>query len=170
MKVIIEGCDLTGKTTLINKLKNYYNDDRLSYLHFSYKDRTDYEFYNTILDKENFIADRHFLDEIIYSEIFNRKCGLTAEEYLNLIMKCKKNNIKILILTSDNKTLLNRLLNRGEDEKEVRDNLFKINDYFKKLSKEFYFPLIDTTKVSFEEIINYIEGEENEKYKSYMYK
>ena len=63
-KVIIDGCDLTGKTTLINKLIAYYNDPDLSYLHFSYRDRTDYDFYNTMLDKENFISDRHFIDEI----------------------------------------------------------------------------------------------------------
>lgn len=73
MKVIITGCDLTGKTTLINKLKAYYNDQDLSILHFSYRDRKDFDFYNTMLDKTNFIADRHFLDEAIYPGIFNRK-------------------------------------------------------------------------------------------------
>ena len=26
MKIIIDGCDLTGKTTLIKKIKDYYND------------------------------------------------------------------------------------------------------------------------------------------------
>lgn len=171
MKVIIDGCDLTGKTTLIKKLKDYYNNDDLSYLHFSYKDRTDYNFYNIMLDKQNFIADRHFLDEIIYSEIFNRKCGLTSEEYIKLINKCKKENIKIIILTVDNFTLLERLKKRGEEEKEVCNNLFKINNYFNKLAETFNFKLIDTTKDSIDDIIIYIESEKNnEKYKSNMYK
>ena len=159
MKLIIDGCDLTGKTTLIKKIKDYYNDDKLSYLHFSYRDRTDYDFYNTMLDKENFIADRHFLDEIIYSEIFERKCGLTTEEYLNLIRKCKKENIKIIILTTDNNTIQKRLLERGENEEKVKNNLFRINEYFRSLAYEFDFYLIDTTKTNFENIIKYIESE-----------
>lgn len=171
MKVIITGCDLTGKTTLIKKLKQYYNSDKLSIMHFSNKDRRDFEFYNTMLDKENFISDRHFLDELIYSEIFKRTPGLSNEEFLKLINKCKIENIKILILTCETDILKKRLLIRGEEEKEVCENLIKINNYFKNLAKTFNFPLIDTMKVSINDIINYIEGDnKNEKYKSNMHK
>ena len=159
MKVIIDGCDLTGKTTLIKKIKDYYNDDKLSYLHFSYRDRTDYDFYNTMLDKENFIADRHFLDERIYARIFERDYNLTIEEYLSLIGKCKENNIKIIILTTDDFTLTDRLNKRGENEEKVRNNLLEINDYFIDLAHAFNFYLVDTTRTSFEDIIKYIESE-----------
>lgn len=159
MKVIIDGCDLTGKTTLIKKIKDYYNDDKLSYLHFSYRDRTDYDFYNIMLDKENFIADRHFLDEVIYAEIFERQCNLTLEDYLSLLYKCNKNKIKIIILTCNNNELLKRLNERGESEEKVKNNLFKINEYFRSLAYEFSLYLVDTTKTSFEEIIKYIESE-----------
>lgn len=157
MKIIIDGCDLTGKTTLIKKIKDYYNDDRLSTLHFSYRDRTDYEFYNTMLCKDNFISDRHFLDEIIYPEIFNRYPNLTINQFNLLIERCKEENIKIIILACSDDELLKRSKTRNE-EKEVAENLLKINRKFIKLAKDYNLYLVDTTKVSFEEIIDYIEG------------
>lgn len=164
MKVIIDGCDLTGKTTLINKLKEYYSDN-ISYLHFSYKDRRDYLFYNTLLDKENFISDRHFLDELIYSTIFNRTPELTLIEFEKLITKCKQEDIKIIILTVDDNTLLNRSLERNE-EPEIINNLLFINKQFKELANKYNLALYDTTINSIDEIINYIGGINNEKYTS----
>ena len=97
MKVIITGCDLTGKTTLISKLREHYNDSTLSYLHFSYRDRRDVYFYQTMLDKEHFIADRHFPDEMIYPEIFNRKSQLHRTDFEMLLEYCKVKDIKIII-------------------------------------------------------------------------
>lgn len=170
MKLILDGCDLTGKTTLIKKIVNYYNDDRLSYLHFSYKDRTDYEFYNTMLDKENFISDRHFIDEVIYPIIFDREFGITHEEFQLLMNKCKAENIKIIILTVDNQTLLERLNVRGENEEAVRNRLLDINNMFIDLANEYDLKLVNTEVDSFEEIISYIEGGTNEEHKSYMLK
>lgn len=159
MKVIIDGCDLVGKSTLIKKLKAYYNNDRMSYLHFSYKDRTDYEFYNMMLDKKDFIADRHFIDEMIYPEVFNREGKLSDIDFMSLLDKCKKEDIKIIILTISQDELLNRSRER-EEEKEVQENLLKINRKFVELAIEHDLQIFNTTINSFEEIVNYIEGKE----------
>ena len=156
MKVIIDGCDLTGKTTLINQIKAYYNDPKLSHLHFSYKDRRDYEFYDTMLDKENFIADRHFLDEMIYPEVFNRKNSLNPGEFTELYMKCLNNNIKIIILTCSEEELLRRSKTRNE-EKEVAENLIAINEKFIRLADYYNLQTFDTTKNKLTEIIDFIE-------------
>lgn len=156
MKVIIDGCDLTGKTTLINQIKAYYNDPKLSHLHFSYKDRRDYDFYNTMLDKENFIADRHFLDEAIYPEIFDRETELTRFRFDDLLIKCITNGIKIIILTCSDEELLKRSKTRNE-EKEVAENLLRINSSFIGLAKFYNLQVFDTTKNKLTEIIEYIE-------------
>ncbi|MDD3267653.1 MAG: hypothetical protein PHC75_10810 [Burkholderiales bacterium] len=156
MKIIIDGCDLTGKTTLINQILAYYNDPSLSYLHFSYRDRRDYDFYNTILDKENFIADRHFLDEMIYPKVFNREPGLTRFKYEDLLMKCLNNDIKIIILTCSDEELLKRSKTRTE-EPEVIDNLLAINKQFKDLAYIYNLQIFDTTKNKLTDVIEYIE-------------
>ena len=167
MKVIITGCDLTGKTTLISKLREHYNDSTLSYLHFSYRDRRDVYFYQTMLDKEHFIADRHFLDEMIYPEIFNRKSQLKSEDFEMLLKYCKLNDIKIIILTLSQDELLQRSRLRNE-EPEIQANLLKINRAYVDMAIEYNIPIFNTTINSFEEIIEYIDRKENnnEKYKS----
>lgn len=158
MKLIVDGCDLVGKSTLIKKLREKYNNDRISYLHFSYRDRTDYDFYNTMLDKENFIADRHFIDEMIYPEIFNREGQLSELDFLKLLDKCNKEDIKIIILTISQDELLRRSRER-EEEKEIQENLLKINRKFVELAIEHELPIFNTTINSFEEIVDYIERE-----------
>lgn len=162
MKIIIDGCDLVGKSSLIEKLKKHFSYKKnISYLHFSYRDRTDYGFYNTFLDKEDFISDRHFIDEMVYPKFFNRRQGITEEEFVSLLKKCKNKDIKIIILTVDDETLLERSKERQE-EKAVADNLLEINREFKKLSKKYNLPLFDTTKNSLEEIIDFLEEKINE--------
>ena len=170
MKIIIDGCDFTGKTTLIKKLQSYYNDDRLSYLHFSYRDRRDFDFYNTMLDKQHFIADRHFLDEAIYPQVFNRCCALTPVEFDGLIERCKSEDIKMIILTCSDDELIRRTKLRGNEEPEVLANLLNINNGFKQLATAYDLPLFDTTQNELQEFIDYIEGEQNEKYKSNVFK
>lgn len=158
VKIIIDGCDFTGKTTLINALRIYFTSDKLSYLHFSYNDRRDYEFYNTILDKKNFIADRHFLDEAIYPEVFNRVSCLSENEFETLINKCKNENIKIIILTCSNEELEKRSKQRGNEEEEVLNNLIHINNKFIELAKQYNLQVFDTTINSLSDIMEYIKG------------
>lgn len=159
MKLIITGCDLTGKTTLISKLREYYNDATLSYLHFSYRDRRDIYFYQTMLDKEHFIADRHFLDEMIYPEIFNRKQQLKRIDFEMLLEYCKRNNIKIIILTLSQDELLERSRLRNE-EPEIQANLLKINRAYVDMATTYNIPIFNTTINSFEEIVEYIDRKE----------
>ena len=167
MKVIITGCDLTGKTTLISKLREHYNDPTLSYLHFSYRDRRDICFYQTMLDKEHFIADRHFLDEMIYPKIFNRKPQLNRANFEMLLDYCKVKDIKIIILTLSQDELLQRSKLRNE-EPEIQANLLKINAAYVDMGIKYNIPIFNTTINSVEEIIEYIDRKENtnEKYKS----
>lgn len=90
--IIIEGCDNSGKTTLINNLKNYYNNLTLQSLHFSnVKQETpeDTIKYNTKLYTEMFetlafistsdysgaICDRSHLGELVYGKMYRGYTG-----------------------------------------------------------------------------------------------
>ena len=168
LKVIIEGGDGTGKSTLIRNLLGKL--ENMNTLHLSYRDGTSYEFYNNLLDINRIIFDRHFLSEIVYAAVFGRKCNLSQEEIDALFDKCKKQNIKILILDTSFETIKKRLAIRGEDEEAVLRNTAYIKTEFLKLAAKYDILVIDTQNVDLDSIVEYIEGEQNEKYKSYMFK
>ncbi len=161
MNIIIEGPDGVGKSTLVKKLKEYYNIDSIR---LSYKDPKDYNFYSRILEKTDCIFDRQFISEIVYSPIFGRVCQLNNIEIKNLLNKTKALKIPIFILNTETPELLNRLITRGGEHQVIIDNIEKIQNEFIKLSKEYNIEVIDTSKISFEDIIKKVEAY-NEKYK-----
>lgn len=166
MNIIIEGCDGVGKTTLVTKLKEYYNVDSIR---LSYKDPKDYNFYSRILEKTDCIFDRHFLSEIVYSIIFERECELNNEELNKLYKQTIFSNIPILILDTDTSEILRRLDERGNEHQTIVDNIDRIRKYFKKLSEACNIEIIDTSKISFEDIIRKVENY-NEKHRNSEFK
>jgi thymidylate kinase len=155
MNIIIEGCDGVGKTTLVNKLKKYYGVDSIR---LSYKDPTDFEFYDRILEKSDCIFDRHFLSEIVYSKLFNRESVIDFENTEKLLNKAHELNIPIFILDTDKSIILDRLLARGTEHGTILNNVSYLQDSFYTLSTLYGIEIIDTTKVSFEEIIGKVEA------------
>ena len=168
LKVIIEGGDGTGKSTLIRKLLCSF--DNVNTLHLSYRDATSREFYSNLLDINRIIFDRQFLSEIVYSTVFDRKCALSEEDINMLLKRCEELNVKILILDVPVETIKKRLAVRGEDEEAVLRNTLFIKNEFLRLAQKYNLPVINTEEVALTDIVNYIEGESNEKYKSYMFK
>lgn len=166
MNIIIEGPDGVGKSTLVKKLKEYYNIDSIR---LSYKDPKDLNFYSRLLEKTDCIFDRQFLSEIVYSPIFGRVCQLTEEDVTLLYNKTKKLNIPIFILELPTDELLDRINKRGKEHINIINNLQKICDSFKDLSIKFNIEVINTSKISFEEIIKKVE-KYNEEYKNSLLK
>lgn len=155
MNIIIEGCDGVGKTTLVNKLKKYYGVDSIR---LSYKDPTDFEFYDRIMEKSDCIFDRHFLSEIVYSKLFKRDSVIDSENSQKLLDKAQKLNIPIFILDTDKRVILDRLLARGTEHGTILNNISYLQDSFYTLSTLYGIEIIDTTKVSFEEIVRKVEN------------
>lgn len=153
MKLIITGHDFSGKSTILKEIWKKENNDKMSYIHLSYREPTDYNFYNRTLDFSNFIMDRCFIDEIIYPEVFNRVPKLSYEGVKNLIDKCNREDINIIIFTCSNEEIKNRIIKRGTyEEPEVLNNIFKIKEKYKYIAEFFNIPLLDTTNKSIEEI------------------
>lgn len=133
MRIIIDGNDGIGKTTLAKRLKE--DLDIKSYIHLSYKDPKNFNFYANLLYKQDVIFDRSFMDEHIYSEVLDRKKALSkkAEEKLHKIVDDE--DIFVIICFSEKKKY-----KEANEDQRIIDNVEKIDSYFfKKAFKHGYF-------------------------------
>jgi thymidylate kinase len=153
MKIIIEGADGTGKTTLSQKLLKHYNIK--SYVHVNREDPNDYDFYKQTMKKTSVLFDRHFIGEMIYPKIFNRKQNLNTLTFEMLLEQSKKEQVKIIILYTDNFTLEERIIQKSESHEEFEEviqNILEINRQFLEIAAKYHIEIIDTSKVSFKDI------------------
>jgi len=157
MRIMLEGCDGTGKTTLARLLADKY---KLDFCHCTQNDPTDCEFYIQTARKNNIIWDRHTIGELIYPEVFNRPKTLTIEEAWSIIRVAKRYGTKIFILTADIDDIRKRLIDRGTEDPRVLNKLEWIDERFRYYAMSFDLPLIDTTKMTLEDIFELVEKEE----------
>lgn len=125
--VIIEGCDNTGKSTLINNLKNYYNKITLHNLHYSnvkqdnisevikynkklYNEMFELMTFELKNDKTGLIFDRSHLGEIVYGNIYRGYSGdyvLDIEKKFNHILDVFE-NLFLITLVDEPENLISR--------------------------------------------------------------
>lgn len=154
MRIIIEGADGTGKTTLA---KIYAEKYGLDICHCTQYDPTDYDFYRYTVRKNNVVWDRHTIGELIYPTVFNRKSSLGTEDVRLVLSYARELNTKIIILTSDLDTIISRLEKRGGEDNKILNNIKWINDQFVYYANQFNIPLIDTSKLTLQELFDIIE-------------
>ena len=157
MKIILDGCDGTGKTTLANQLAKIH---LLDVCHCTAADPADYDFYRQTSRKENVVWDRHTLGELIYPKIFNRKPQLTPEEARMIIAYARSEGAKFFVLTANLAALKYRLDNRGTGREDPRiiEQLQWINDEFLNYAVMFNIPIIDTSAMTMGQIIDFIDA------------
>lgn len=157
MRVILEGADGVGKTTLANILSFKYG---LDICHCTQHDPADFEFYKESVRKNNVIWDRHTIGELIYPDIFDRKQQIAVEDARIVLWNAKELGAKIFVLTEDPLLLQKRLLNRGGEDPRIFDNIEEINDHFVFYAKQFNIPVISTSTMTLNEIFDMIEKED----------
>lgn len=145
MRIIVDGNDGVGKTTLAKKLQEHFNIK--SYVHLSYKDPTNYKFYSQILKKQNIIFDRSFLDELVYSKILRRKSNLNKREFKKLHNQIVEDNYIVIICITEN--------NKFDDDEyiEIKQNKNKIDKFFLDIAKDKKFILFDPINDSYKELL-----------------
>lgn len=157
MKIILEGCDGTGKTTLAKLLAEKY---KLDICHCTQNDPTDFEFYKQTARKDNVIWDRHTIGELIYPFVFNRKAKISPQDALLILAYAREAGAKIFILTAEIEEIKRRIKSRGTEDEEILNKLEWIDERFRWYANFFDIPIIDTSKMTFGEIFNLIEKEE----------
>ena len=157
MRIILEGCDGTGKTTLARALAVKYG---LDVVHVTNRDSNTFDFYKQSFGKDDVVWDRNVIGEIIYPKIFRREGKIDEIDLEYLIKRAKADGIIFLVLTTDYATLRDRIDARGDEFAAVRNHLGEINDKFCSIAAQYDLPLIDTSKTSLDEICkNYIKKE-----------
>ena len=157
MRIILEGADGVGKTTLANILSFKYG---LDICHCTQHDPADFEFYKESVRKNNVIWDRHTIGELIYPEIFDRKRQIATEDARIVLWNAKELGAKIFVLTEDSLLLQKRLLYRGGEDRRIFDNIGRINDHFVFYARHFNIPVISTSTMTLDEIFNMVEKED----------
>lgn len=154
MRIILEGADGAGKTTLANILANKYG---LDVCHCTQYDPSDYEFYNTTIRKNNIVWDRHTIGELIYPKIFDRPGQIGGEDARIVIWNAKRLGAKIFVLTEDPELLKHRLLIRGGEDPRILNNIESINNDFIFYANNYHVPIISTSMMTLQEIFDLVE-------------
>lgn len=157
MRVILEGADGTGKTTLARVIAGKYG---LDICHCTASDPADYEFYKQTARKNNVVWDRHTIGELIYPYVFDRKPQISPEDARLVLAYAREAGAKIFVLTTDIEVIKNRLSARGTEDQRILDKLEWINLEFLRYAAMFNIPVIDPSKMLFNDIFKLVEKEE----------
>lgn len=159
MRIYLDGCDGTGKSTLADKLCRRFRLDKFCLTKDSEKS---VRRYLEIRKTDNVVYDRTFLSEIVYPKVFHRKEWMTEydkEILLYHYLKLEPDDI-FIILTARNNDIKERILSRGEEYSEILDNIPEINKKYVELGLQYHIQIVDTSLTNTENIIKLIERRE----------
>lgn len=121
MLIIVEGGDGSGKSTLVQKLKNFnFKIEKPAALN----NRHQFEYYErlalqSIYNEENVILDRSFISELVYRVYDKKKPRLKLSEMFALLKYCK-------IILCETGTQFQDALERGEDNITTEEDSIQI--------------------------------------------
>ncbi len=133
MKIILEGVDGAGKSTLANKIKEDWFDNDVEIIKFSHGSPIALEDYEKALltERKNIILDRFNLSEEVYSNVYKRVSKNSLYDHLMTFDLAHTIKSKYIILySSDFEFLWERIHKRGDTE-QVYENLRELNKYYK---------------------------------------
>ena len=155
MRLVVDGCDGVGKTTIAKMLCSNYG---LDYAHCTNRDPTDWNFYSNIIRKDDILWDRHCVSELVYPRFFGREQLMSFQQVELLVAG---SGAKFIIFSCPDDVLYDRLMRRGEEHVEVLDNFISINRMFCELGDRLGIPVVDTSSTGIDEIFSLVEGFDN---------
>ena len=155
MRIMIDGPDGAGKTSVCEKLANNLgcNIVRLT----NGGDRS-FRAYSEAIIPDNMVHDRTFLSEIIYPKYFGRPSRLPEKYQVALYDLVDLYQAKMFILVASNKELRRRLNIRGDEFLNDFKKIESINRDYGALAIMHDYEIIDTTNKTIDEVVREIGG------------
>ena len=148
MKVIIEGVDGVGKTTLAKQIAKMFN---LDYCHDS-KPRTYLEYKNAIMCEDNKVYDRFFFGQFAGYQSTSERL-ITITELESLIDLAKEHGVVILVCYDKVENILKRFKNNDSDTEWMKKTGFENAENFIRTIQQGF---MDISRVG-GDYINYID-------------
>lgn len=153
MRIIFEGPDGVGKTTLANKIADHFGCD---IIHMTEKGSKAFDDYSDKAWLRNIVSDRCFMSEIIYSTVFDRKPKISAIQFESLLRQYRDLHWKIIVLDAPTDVIKKRLkLRNDEDEAKIK-KINELRTVYLGVAKFYDIPIIDSD-TPVEEIIKFLE-------------
>ena len=154
MRIIVEGPDGAGKSTLVRKLADHFKCDILAMTEKGSKEKRDY------LDKatlDNIVSDRSFLSEMVYTQVFERENPISVQEYEALIKHYLSHGWIFLILDASAKALTERLNLRGDEDEYKIKQISDIRVFYRAIAYFYDLPVINTEELDVDQLIKDLE-------------
>lgn len=114
MRVIIEGPDGCGKSTLADYLVEKYG---LTAIHSTADTPNDLQYHIDLLSNDNVVLDRANLGEIVFPILHHRDFKMSFEDQEKFMQYCNEHDvIYIVFYDSTFEVLKDRLFSRGDNE------------------------------------------------------
>jgi len=174
MKIIFEGADKTGKTTLANLLskklgmKMFYPPRATDNVSFPEGGKIEHYFLGinkTMLEMfkmfDNFICDRFFISDAVYSKIYGRTQNISTPMITSI-----EGDVLVVVTTCSSATRMERLIAESPDDTgpEFDEHLHGVmfTEYVKfyapKFPANFRFLIVDTGRHNEKQCIEMIEA------------
>lgn len=135
MRVIIEGADGVGKTTLSKQIAENAGID---YIHFDADDPADFDFFKQFIKKDNIVCDRHVLGELVYPKYYGRKPRIAYEDARIIIGLLKQQyNADIRVMIG-----LPSAIDISEEDTIIKQHWLEMQEDFIKLANDFHLDII----------------------------
>jgi thymidylate kinase len=160
--IVLEGNECNYKTTVANKLSNYFGFDLVKGSSFELATGSNEDLFNhfkSISLKQNIVIDRFIYSNLIYATLYPKYTIITSEQAIELEEQMNKNNFIVIHLYSNDEAIKERLLERG-DEYIKKEEISKINemhyDKFINNKTDTFVINIDTTKKTSDQVFKEI--------------
>lgn len=155
MRIFLDGCDGTGKSTLATYLSERFKIDKFCLTKDSKKSVTRYM---EVMKTDDVVYDRTFLSEVVYPSVFGREDWLSETQVDKLIEYYKGAGL-FVICTAEPRDIRQRILRRGAEHLEVIKNIDRINAQYVEIAKKYNLIVVDTSIIDYKTIGDYIEKE-----------
>lgn len=162
IRLIIEGIDGSGKTTLSEFLAKKYG---LEYGHASSLTENDFKWHKKNIAKDKIIWDRYHLGEMIWPFVFGRNPKMNEKEFNKLLKYMEKKGVILMITQPDIKIARSRVLKRDANDTFDIKKMQLANERFLTLFNLYKGPkiILDSNPMdSINDITKFIDNQINE--------